>query len=1323
MAEAEITNIFTRGVMDKDTNPIWLENGKITHAENLRFFNDSSNGVPVNIQGNVLLQDLVQDIENPFCIGGVKDIKNLKIYSFVAGDNIDRIIEYDKVTGQSVIVLSGDKSKLGFDKKRVIHGVNVINGLLYWTQWGKPPRKINIERAKTYGHNNFTEDDISVIKAPPEKEPRILLKRTDSLQENDIEDRFISFAYRYKYLDNEYSAISFYSDVAFSPKKFRLTYDDLDNEGMMNNFNSCEIFFDTGAPQVIGIDIIFRETNSNTAYLIQSFNKQKEGWGDNDIQSIDFYNNKLFAAISDNEVKLLYDNVPLQALSQDLIGNILVYANYMEGFDMIDSNGNEIIADFTLEILSESMEGDLINPDIAFEKATFDMSNTELVQGNTLNMELDFNPLPGNTFEVPEYNNVFPFILEESYDNFEDLYNSTSFKEFLSSVDSAFKNSIILDPDTQEIIDYVPIGFNYENPNKFVITTPSFTVKETITPEQGEPVINYYTVGYNMGLPGIYIQESIINRSLKSNRSYEVVCAYYDKYNRLVGVMDCETNTIFNPHQNANKKNTLRVTINHKPPKDAVKYKLGIKQTKNEYEVVYSWRYYIDGQYAWIKLEGSNKHKVTEGDTLIIKNNSGEFENSIIRVKVLDVVNQPSNFIDYNFVGEDTRNEIMEEAGLYMKIRRTGTGISYDGDEFFKREHSASRRTSGRMTINLGTFARVDEQGNYDNIPINAGARVTIYIHNWRGSGIGGSGANFIYDETRIATQTYDNLYDCWLGEFGGTFGEDFENQTRWVTGTDNPGSDMANVTNNPDDGLILQVDSRVGASLSNRQRLEVRVTIENTSGTLIFETLPKHEDDSLFYETIGTYNISEGYHQANEQNQTEDAPAVLHSDYYNCYAYSNGIESYKIKDVFNEKSMVMKFRALATLPEGYHRTHRNADLTYSDFYNVETNYNGLSRFNSALANWKSLSQEVGSIQRIKTRNTDLLVIQEFQTSVVLFGKSVLYNAEGVPNVQQFSDILGQEVFLTGFGTQHPASLGYYGNDYYWVDANKAAIIALTGNSVTEINRLGFNNKWIKICKENTDFMGCYDVENNEYLIKFSNDTDSQLLSFQREAQGFQTFYPYVPDFLFCCDKVLYAWKNGKMYQQHVSENYNEFFGETFPSKISFVVNQQPFTDKIFQSISLRSTHPWNVKLTSNLNHTYITDQEFNLMESFYNYHIPNSINEDFKSSYGIGAAEDSTDNEIIVKAVPYQLSINDLIYDEHNNLIGQVLSADKNKIILSEMVYPVSPGTYIFGKKNARTEGASIRGNVLTIDMEITTNEKVMLFGVTTRFSQSEAN
>lgn len=116
-------------------------------------------------------------------------------------------------------------------------------------------------------------------------------------EENFIEDKMLSFAYRYRYLDGEYSALSSFSELAYEAKEFvfdRATYD---NEGMVNHFNAAEVTFNTGDKRVTDIQLCYKISDSNSISIVQNYDKAELGYPDNVEKTIVFDNSKAYAAL------------------------------------------------------------------------------------------------------------------------------------------------------------------------------------------------------------------------------------------------------------------------------------------------------------------------------------------------------------------------------------------------------------------------------------------------------------------------------------------------------------------------------------------------------------------------------------------------------------------------------------------------------------------------------------------------------------------------------------------------------------------------------------------------------------------------------------------------------------------------------------------------------------------------------------------------------------------------------------------------------------------------------------------------------------------
>ena len=152
-----------------------------------------------------------------------------------------------------------------------------------------------------------------------------------SSENNFIEDKMLCFGYRYKFSDGYYSAPSSWSKIAFTPREFDLDYQTYENLAMLNLSNAVDIDFNVGPRDVIQVDLLFRESNHTTIYVIEEFVKSEESWADDTVQSFQFSKSKIYTVLSDDQFFRNFDNVPLEATSQSVIGTRIAYGNFLEG--------------------------------------------------------------------------------------------------------------------------------------------------------------------------------------------------------------------------------------------------------------------------------------------------------------------------------------------------------------------------------------------------------------------------------------------------------------------------------------------------------------------------------------------------------------------------------------------------------------------------------------------------------------------------------------------------------------------------------------------------------------------------------------------------------------------------------------------------------------------------------------------------------------------------------------------------------------------------------------------------------------------------------
>lgn len=372
---ANIKRVFVAGRMNKDLDDRLLADGQYRDALNIDVAHAESDdaGTVRNVQGNTKKGDLsnvtgrVVD-STTRTIGATTDEANNIIYYLVASDEFDGIFEYNENTDTVSRVLQSNKatpttdSKFAFNKDYFVTGINFIDGFLYWTDNLNEPRRINISRAKSYNiDDDRIDDDIRVIRPAPLNAPIIDMEDwqldsndktfdeyDDGSQENNIEERYVQFAIRYKYKDNQYSALSPFSGIAFVPDTYAIDYGSGENKSMLNQKAKVRVTFETGSQFVEEIELIYRDTKNLNIYVVESFNKVNLGVLDNNVHDFIFSNNKIYRPLPEDQLTRLYDNVPLKAKSQDILGRNLIYGNYEQFYDIVDSNGVPIKIDVGL---------------------------------------------------------------------------------------------------------------------------------------------------------------------------------------------------------------------------------------------------------------------------------------------------------------------------------------------------------------------------------------------------------------------------------------------------------------------------------------------------------------------------------------------------------------------------------------------------------------------------------------------------------------------------------------------------------------------------------------------------------------------------------------------------------------------------------------------------------------------------------------------------------------------------------------------------------------------------------------------------------------
>ena len=1256
---ANIQRNFIAGRMNKSVDERLVPNGEYIDALNIRMGSTEGSeiGVLENSKGNTQLTTLKYNNQalsaNARCIGAFDDGANETMYWFIHDSDfnqgkLDMVVSYNVNTTAVVYHLisindgSGVNTTLNFNPEYLITGVNKVEDLLFFTDNFNQPREINVKRGYSQPDtitllDGFSYDDILVIKRPPSAAPEVALVTT-SPNETFLEERFICFAYRYKYADDEYSATSQWTDPAFAPRPFSFERDSMLNEGMVNEFNQAEVTYNTGGPLVKGIDILFKEADSPTIKIIEKIDKAKAGLTDNAEETFTFTNSKIFTILPESEILRLYDSVPLLSKAQTVMGNRLMYGNYTEGFDLIDNDGNDVRFDYTTSqnsdlLITEDIQGTLSagtytidgteTPDDTLVSFEFD-SSVELKAGAYLTFSFTFShdswsglPLPVPT-ETNGNDNIleFAFPLTRDYANVYDLWLSDEWQEAIGiSLPGGNIQPMATAEDGITLTDLYNTIFadllngayeKYQSGisaiEQAIITTAS-AGSDVITFQF--PAIQYqdnitaaiYTEYLSVVEPNVEYLSTGTQKSLHSNRGYEIGIVYMDEFNRSTPTLVSENNTEHFPCSTCDTANSIDVTIptTQLAPFWAKKYKFAIKPDRETYETIYSNLYFTEPEAkdTYFLLEGENAAKITDGQRLILKRDQTGPASSCIYPTVLEKEAKEADFIEVPSKKNPSIN-LPVPSGVYMKIDSTDFSVESSEDSII------GPRTDEAIAVNKGVGPIVevnlstdDGTPGYIDIDIPIGSTIVLHYRNIRRGGGSCGKREYQLDKVYTASANYDNPYDWFVGDNialtlndgVGTSGQTnvFLNPT---PGTPTPIADIRDVVTvvNPDVAINYWQFFRDNSNVlyltttgttacgglfggSNKDsELRTTVTIYRADETVVFESEPLDASPDIWYESSESFGIvegtnkcrielgvataeptpiafnyldldgrsqqivlqpgtalfvngicssatvspttpatlpvtilntalAEGTHLGNVQDQilSSSTPAICETNFFNCFTFGNGVESYKIRDSAIGKPFALGNRVTSTQANEVEQVNRFADITYSGVYSDESNVNRLNEFNRGLLNFKPLEESFGPVEILFGRETDVLILQEDKISYILAsGKNLLSDAAGGSTLTSVPQVLGTQIArIEEFGiSNNPESFAQWGPDKYFTDAKRGAVLKLTGasgpsDSLEIISQNGMRT-WFRdlfLVSMDKQKLGGFDPYMNEYVI------------------------------------------------------------------------------------------------------------------------------------------------------------------------------------------------------------------------------------------------
>ena len=768
---ANIQRNFIAGRMNKSLDERLIPNGEYEDALNVRLGSTEGSeiGSVENSKGNTKMSSLQYEetgsisgaellSDQARCLGAYEDGQNNRIYWFVHDPaftigltgKIDLIVSFNPTTenlAYHVISIDngfGSNTTLNFNPTNLITGVSLVDDLLFFTDNINPPRVINVTQNYPNPLNNIdviTAEELMVIKKPPTSAPTLILKSKSNNSNDFLEERFICFAYRYQYTNNEYSATSQWSAPAFAPAFYGYDFATNLNEGMVNRITGVDVSFNSGSSLVKSIQILYKEITDSTIKVIDKLNKDRLGYADNQFYSFEFNNSKIFTVLPEVELLRLYDNVPLVAQAQTVMGNRLVYGNYVEGYDLKDLFNDPLKLDFEVELITGEVKN--TNLKTTFNSGGYTFGSLQTVPGARVNINLSqinpyeelitgasfsidftfehyiFNPTAGQPTQTTQNTELqFIFILPSNYDSLYALVDSVEFKEAIGT-SANIKPVYAASGDTSCDGFTLTDQFNCSVPPTLTTSTGTVTKFSSGIIAAGEPIAIIGNVpgvtSLELQIPairfvvdptapagGVYEYYKFISTaatlgststptSLHSNRDYEIGIVYMDEFLRSSTALVSPNNTVQIPCSSSVLQNEIQVTIPwlQRAPFWAKFYKFVIKPNKSTYETIYSEVYYKDprsNSYFFL-LEGENAAKVESGQRFIVKSDAGGGLNSCTEVVVIDKSVKSKDFLLIPAPNGPPKTDPITEgyyidvpAGPYMEIIPSGLNLVVSGE-------------------------------------------------------------------------------------------------------------------------------------------------------------------------------------------------------------------------------------------------------------------------------------------------------------------------------------------------------------------------------------------------------------------------------------------------------------------------------------------------------------------------------------------------------------------------------------------------------------------------------------------------------------------
>ena len=194
-----------------------------------------------------------------------------------------------------------------------------------------------------------TMKDVVSLNLPGNESPNPFYNANWPGDKEFLKERFIRFAYRFKFDDGEYSLISPFTQECFVPEQDGYfidddedkTYKSTEVDFMKNKINDIRLVFNKPAEstnwgsavtdlKIDSIDIIYKDSSSTLLKVLDTINSNDFSSSTNNKLTYDYQSAKPYKTLPVRDLLRVYDQTPVRALSQETIGNRLIFGNFVD---------------------------------------------------------------------------------------------------------------------------------------------------------------------------------------------------------------------------------------------------------------------------------------------------------------------------------------------------------------------------------------------------------------------------------------------------------------------------------------------------------------------------------------------------------------------------------------------------------------------------------------------------------------------------------------------------------------------------------------------------------------------------------------------------------------------------------------------------------------------------------------------------------------------------------------------------------------------------------------------------------------------------------